>query len=319
MKGSNLKTAFVFPGQGSQHAGMGKDFFEAFHQARLVMEEASDTLGLDMNKLILGDDEKLLNLTENTQPALLTVSMSILNVLERETGIKPLCVSGHSLGEYTANVFADSIDFSKALLITKKRGIFMQEACPVGFGKMAAVIGLGRDVIKSVIEEVNLGCENPLVFVANYNSPVQTVISGESLSIDRACEKLKEKGARRIVILPVSAPSHTPFMEGAKKNLSAFFNDSWFRDAKIDIFSNATSLNYTIKDDIIRFLLEQIVSPVRWDEIILNMEKLFGVNSFIEIGPSNVLGSLIKRIDKNASVISVNNVSSLNELEKFIS
>ncbi len=314
----NSNIAFVFPGQGSQHTGMGKDIFENFSEARLILEESSDVLGMDMKKLILGDDEGLLNLTENTQPAILTVSIAILKAIQKETGLNPVCVSGHSLGEYSANVFAGSLDFLHALLITKKRGVFMQNACPVGFGRMAAIIGLDEDTIKSVINKIN-GLDNKdKVFIANFNSPVQTVISGESSSVDEACAVLKERGAKKTVILPVSAPFHTPFMEEAKGNLSAYFKEDWFSDAHCEIFSNAASLNYSKKNDVIRLLLEQITSPVRWSESVLNMKKIFNVSTFIEIGPSNVLSSLIKRIDKGVNSLSVNSVATLKELEKFL-
>ena len=317
-KSSNSNIAFVFPGQGSQHAGMGKDIFENFNEARLILEESSDTLGLDMKSLILGDDGAALNLTENTQPALLTVSTAILRVIEKETGLKPVCVSGHSLGEYSANVSAGSVDFSNALLIAKKRGFFMQTACPVGFGKMAAVIGLNENTIKTAIGEVNHLKNEEGVFIANINSEIQTVISGMSPFVDEACLLLKERGAKKIVVLPVSAPFHTPFMESAKENLSSFIDRGWFRDAECDIFSNAASLNYSRKDDAVRLLLEQIVSPVMWKDIIVNMEKISGVSKFIEVGPSNVLSGLIKRIDKNADVLSVNSVSAVKELESLM-
>jgi [acyl-carrier-protein] S-malonyltransferase len=317
-KSSNSNIAFVFPGQGSQHAGMGKDIFENFNEARLILEESSDTLGLDMKSLILGDDGAALNLTENTQPALLTVSTAILRVIEKETGLKPVCVSGHSLGEYSANVSAGSVDFSNALLIAKKRGFFMQTACPVGFGKMAAVIGLNENTIKTAIGEVNHLKNEEGVFIANINSEIQTVISGMSSFVDEACLLLKERGAKKIVVLPVSAPFHTPFMESAKENLSSFIDRGWFRDAECDIFSNAASLNYSKKDDAVRLLLEQIVSPVMWKDIIVNMEKISGVSKFIEVGPSNVLSGLIKRIDKNADVLSVNSVSAVKELESLM-
>ena len=317
-KSSNSDIAFVFPGQGSQHAGMGKDIFENFNEARLILEESSDTLGLDMKSLILGDDGAALNLTENTQPALLTVSTAILRVIEKETGLKPVCVSGHSLGEYSANVSAGSVDFSDALLITKKRGFFMQNACPVGFGKMAAVIGLDENTIKTALGELNHLKNEEGVFIANINSEIQTVISGMSSFVDEACLLLKERGAKKIVVLPVSAPFHTPFMESAKENLSSFIDRGWFRDAECDIFSNAASLNYSRKDDAVRLLLEQIVSPVMWKDIIVNMEKISGVSKFIEVGPSNVLSGLIKRIDKNADVLSVNSVSAVKELESLM-
>ena len=194
----------------------------------------------------------------------------------------------------------------------------MQTACPVGFGKMAAVIGLNENTIKTAIGEVNHLKNEEGVFIANINSEIQTVISGMSPFVDEACLLLKERGAKKIVVLPVSAPFHTPFMESAKENLSSFIDRGWFRDAECDIFSNAASLNYSRKDDAVRLLLEQIVSPVMWKDIIVNMEKISGVSKFIEVGPSNVLSGLIKRIDKNADVLSVNSVSAVKELESLM-
>lgn len=317
-KSVNSNIAFIFPGQGSQHIGMGKDIFENFSEARLVLEEASDVLNVDMRRLILGDDEDLLNLTENTQPALLTVSIAILRVMQKEYDIVPVCVSGHSLGEYSANVFAGSLDFPHALLITRKRGTLMQNACPPGFGKMAAIIGMNESAVVSVIKEINGSNNECKVFAANFNSPIQTVISGKSASIDAACDIFRERGAKRVVILPVSAPFHTPFMKDAKVSLSAFFLEDWFSDARYEIFSNASSMNYSKKNDVIKFLLEQITSPVRWSESILNMKKLFNISVFVEVGPSNVLGSLTKRIDKKVGSLSVNSVATLKGLGKSL-
>ena len=316
-KFSNLNSniAFVFPGQGSQHIGMGKDFFENFSEARYVLEESSDVLKQDMRDLILEGDESALNLTENTQPALLTVSIAMLRVIEKEFGLKPKCVSGHSLGEYTANVSAGTVDFGYALLIVKKRGFFMQTACPVGFGKMAAIIGLDDAIIKDVIREVNTSKNKEGVFIANLNSSIQTVISGISSFIDETCVLLKEKGAKKIVTLPVSAPFHTPFMDKAKESLSSFIDTKRFSDADFEIYSNATALGYFKKDDALRLLLEQITSPVMWKDLILNMKKISSVDKFIEIGPSNVLSGLIKRIDKSVYTVSINSVDSLKELE----
>lgn len=312
------KIAIMFPGQGSQHPGMGKEFFDNFAESRLILEEASDILGINMKSLVLGDDESLLNMTENTQPALLTVSIAIMKAVQSELKIEPVCVSGHSLGEYTANVFGGTVSFDKALAITRKRGFFMQNACPVGFGKMAAVIGLDENAIREVINKINEDSNSESVFAANFNSQVQTVISGLSAQVDLACAALKEKGAKRVTVLSVSAPFHTPYMEEAKNNLGKFILGEWFKDSEYEILSNATSLNYKKKEDAVRLLLEQITSPVRWSESVTNMEKLFGADTFLEIGPSNVLSSLVKRISKNSTVFSVNSVSGMKELEKYL-
>ncbi|MHB1645064.1 MAG: ACP S-malonyltransferase [Candidatus Acididesulfobacter diazotrophicus] len=342
----NKEIAFVFPGQGSQYIKMGKDFFDNFSEYKIIIEEASDTLKIDMKKLIFGDDENMLNLTENTQPAILTVSIAILSIIKNEFEINVSTASGHSLGEYSANVFAGIIKFKNALLITKKRGELMQSACPVGFGKMAAIIGLPPEIIEETVNQINYkysGTYNDdkdnsdninnnnnidtdkitkgTVFVANYNSPNQSVISGKAEYVEKACDLLKEKGAKKIVYLPVSAPFHTPYMQDAAKGLEDFINKDWFNDSinGADIFSNVDGLNYSKKNDAINYLLRQITSPVRWVDCIINMKKIKNIKVFIEIGPSNVLTGLIKRIDKEAVSYSVNSVESFKELGKIIS
>jgi [acyl-carrier-protein] S-malonyltransferase len=338
----NKEIAFVFPGQGSQYIKMGKDFFDNFSEYKIILEEASDTLKIDMKKLILGDDENMLNLTENTQPAILTVSIAILNIIQKEFEINVSTASGHSLGEYSANVFAGIIKFKNALLITKKRGELMQSACPVGFGKMAAIIGLPPEIIEETVNQINYkysGTYNDnsdtinnnnidtdkiskgTVFVANYNSPNQSVISGKVEDVENTCDLLKEKGAKKIVYLPVSAPFHTPYMQDAAKGLEDFINKGWFNDSSTGavIFSNVDGLNYSKKNDAINYLLRQITSPVRWVDCVINMKKIKNIKVFIEIGPSNVLTGLIKRIDKEAVSYSVNSVESFKELAKIIS
>jgi [acyl-carrier-protein] S-malonyltransferase len=315
--------AYVFPGQGSQHIKMGKDIFDNFKTAGLILEEASDTLDINMKKLILGDDESLLNLTENTQPAILTVSVAILNVIKEEFDISAsvACTSGHSLGEYSSNVFGGSIDFRHALLITRKRGELMQSACPVGFGKMAAIIGLTADVINATINELKNevnGKNTGDVYIANYNCIAQTVISGEANAIDKTCSLLKTKGAKKIVYLPVSAPFHTPYMEKAEKELRSFFKEEWFDDTNVDIISNVTGLNYSKKEDVINLLLKQVANPVKWIDCVSNMKRLYNVNVFIEIGPSNVLNGLIKRIAKDSIAFSVNSIETLKDLGKSL-
>ena len=326
--------AFVFPGQGSQHIKMGKDFYDNFSEYKVFLEEASDTLKIDMKKLTFGDDENMLNLTENTQPAILTMSIAILNIIKNEFNINNIsAASGHSLGEYSANVFAGIIKFKNALLITRKRGELMQSACPVGFGKMAAVIGLSAGIIEDTVNEINNksgrigdGEKNGsavkgTVFIANYNSPVQSVISGKAEDIETACELLKEKGAKKIVYLPVSAPFHTPYMEDAATGLKNFINPEWYNDSdnNIKIFSNVDRNSYSKKNDAINYLLLQITSPVRWIDCVVNMKKNKNVNTIIEVGPANVLTGLVKRIDKEILSYSVNSVESFKGLKTIIS
>jgi [acyl-carrier-protein] S-malonyltransferase len=325
--------AFVFPGQGSQHIKMGRDFYDNFPEYKIVLEEASDTLKIDMKKLVFGDDENMLNLTENTQPAILTMSVAILNIIKNEFDINISVASGHSLGEYSANVFAGILKFKNALLITRKRGELMQSACPVGFGKMAAIIGLSAEIIEDTLNEINNNSDSPgnsdrkgravkgTVFIANYNSPVQSVISGKAEDIEKTCELLKEKGAKKIVYLPVSAPFHTPYMEDAAIGLKNFMDPEWYNDSEnnIEIFSNVDGKNYSKKNDAINYLLLQITSPVRWIDCVINMKKNKNVNTIIEVGPANVLTGLIKRIDKEILSYSVNSVESFKGLKTIIS
>ncbi len=330
----DINTAFVFPGQGSQYIKMGKDFYDNFSEYKIFLEEASDTLKLDMKKLIFGDDENTLNLTENTQPAILTMSIAILNIIKNEFGINNISVaSGHSLGEYSANVFAGIIKFKNALIITRKRGELMQNACPVGFGKMAAVIGLSAEIIEDTVNEMNNKSgsfgdgernRNALkgtVFIANYNSPVQSVISGKAEDIEKTCELLKEKGAKKIVYLPVSAPFHTPYMEDAAIGLKNFMNPEWYNDSddNIEIFSNVDGNSYSKKNDAMNHLILQITSPVRWIDCVVNIKKNKNINKIIEVGPGNVLTGLVKRIDKEILSYSVNSIESLKGLKTIIS
>jgi len=215
--------AFVFPGQGAQYVGMGKEFYDQFPAAKQVFEEASDMLSFDMSRLCFEDNTEKLNLTANAQPAILTASIAALRVLNQETGIRPDFVAGHSLGEYSALVASGAMNFKDAVHTVRKRGEFMQSAVPIGIGAMAAVIGLSKEEIENICERVT--SSQSIVSSANYNSPQQTVISGHKEAVQRAEGMLKEAGAKRIVPLSVSAPFHCKLMNKAAENLSEVLND----------------------------------------------------------------------------------------------
>lgn len=297
--------AFVFPGQGSQYIGMGKDVID---RARDLFDTASDILGLDLARLCQEGPDTELNRTENTQPAILTVSYALLReVLTMD--IKPDFVAGHSLGEYTAALCADVFSFSDAIKITRKRGQLMQEAQPEGKGAMAAILGLSENMVIDICKSVSSG----YVDVANINCPGQIVISGETEAVKEASELAKQNGAKKVVILQISIPSHCILMKEASEKFVEFLKDFKFNDAKIPIVSNVDASQKRSSNEIIDAFLKQLHSPVRWQDCIKYMVSK-GVNVFIEIGPGKVLSGLIRRIDSQVRIL---NVESLNDLEKL--
>ncbi|MGI9558165.1 MAG: ACP S-malonyltransferase [Thermodesulfobacteriota bacterium] len=283
-------TAFVFPGQGSQNVGMGKDFYDNFPEARAVFEEASDSTGEDMAKLCFDSDEETLSLTFNAQPAILTVSTAALAALEKETELKPEFVAGHSLGEYSALVCAGAIKFSDAVRTVRKRGELMQEAVPSGEGAMAAIIGLA----KKDVEDICAASGDGGVWPANYNSPEQTVISGAAGAVERAGKEALERGAKRAVPLKVSAPFHCPLMSPAAEKLAAFLDEVKVSEIKTPVVTNFEAEGNGDPQRVKELLLKQITGPVRWSESVEYM-KSGGVGKFIEIGPGRALCGLIRR------------------------
>jgi [acyl-carrier-protein] S-malonyltransferase len=228
------KVGFIFPGQGSQYAGMGKEFYDQFRIAREVFEEADDSLSFSISNICFQGSEDELKLTENTQPAVLTVSIAILRVLEEETGLVPELSAGHSLGEYSALVNSDCLKFSDAVRIVRLRGRFMQEAVPLGEGAMAAILGMGRQEVESLCEEVSKG---DVISPANFNCPGQIVIAGHSKAIKRAVEKVKQNG-KKAVLLSVSAPFHSPLMKPAGLRLEEALREIPVRELKIPVVAN---------------------------------------------------------------------------------
>ncbi len=302
--------AFLFPGQGSQHAGMGKDLAENFPLARQVFEEANDALGIDLAALCFKGPEEDLKLTANTQPAILTTSIAALRVLQNETGIVPHYAAGHSLGEYSALVCAGALDFADAVRIVRQRGTFMQEAVPVGTGGMAAILGLDTATLDRVCKAAAQG---QVVSPANFNSAGQVVIAGHAEAVERAIELAKENGAKRALPLPVSAPFHCSLMVPAGERLADVLAEVKVSDMTIPVVTNVEATPNRDASRVCQLLVDQVSAPVRWDETIGCMVKL-GVDRYIEIGPGKVLAGLVKRMAKGSTAQNVQNVSDINAL-----
>lgn len=306
------KVAFIFPGQGAQYVGMGKDFYESFKESRLVYEEANDSLNMDLKSMCFEGSEEELMKTENTQPAILATSIAIMKALEKE-GIDCDYTAGLSLGEYTALVKSGGIKLSDALKLVKIRGKLMQEAVPQGIGGMAAILGLEREKVKEAIEEVK---DKFLVEIANYNSPEQIVISGIKEGVEIACRKALELGAKKAIILPVSAPFHSSLLEPAGEKLKDVLETTTLFDLQKDLISNVDAKPVAKKDEVKEKLVKQVSSSVLWqDSIEFLIEK--NVDTFIEIGPGKSLTGFVKRIskalDKNVKAYHVNNIDSFNK------
>jgi [acyl-carrier-protein] S-malonyltransferase len=301
------KIAYIFPGQGSQYAGMGKDLAEKFPAARQVFEEADLALGFALSELCFNDPAEQLQLTENTQPAILTVSVAALRAMEAEGFPKPDFAAGHSLGEYSALVAAGSLSLIDAVKIVRARGRYMQEAVPVGTGAMAAILGADLSVVMTVCEEAGAG---EVCGAANINSPNQVVIAGAVAAIDRAIALLKERGAKRAIKLNVSAPFHCALMQPAQERLAVDLRGISFRNLEIPVVTNADAKTVTGGNEARDALIRQVSQPVRWLE---SVEFLIsqGVQSLIEIGPGKVLRGLVRQIDRNVRCVNVEDEASL--------
>lgn len=302
--------AFVFPGQGSQYPGMGKDLAANFGVARHVFEEAGDALGQDLASLCFNGPEDELKLTANTQPAILTTSIATLRAIEEETGLMPAFAAGHSLGEYSALVCAGALDFADAVRTVRQRGLFMQEAVPVGVGAMAAVIGLKADVLEELCREAARG---EVVSPANFNSPGQVVIAGHASAVGRAVELAKSHGAKRALPLPVSAPFHCALMVPAGERLRTVLEGVAVNPLRFPVVTNVEATPNEDASRVRKLLVGQVSAPVRWEESVLAMAES-GVERYIEIGPGKVLSGLIKRIVKGAATVNVEDVAGLKAL-----
>ena len=306
--------AFIFPGQGSQHPGMGKDLADRFPAARQIFEEADEALGFSLSELCFNGPAEQLQLTENTQPAILTVSIAALRAAQSEGFPRAEFVAGHSLGEYSALVAAGGLNLGDAIRTVRARGRYMQEAVPVGTGAMAAILGAD-------LETVNAGCaqasEGEVCSAANINSPSQVVIAGAAGAIDRAIVILKERGAKRAMKLNVSAPFHCAMMKPAQDRLAADLETIQFSDSEIPLVTNVDARAVKSADLLRQSLVRQVSQPVRWLE---SVEFLIsqGVKTFIEIGPGKVLSGLVRQIDRSVQCVNVEDEGSLRAAREAI-
>lgn len=309
-----MKTAFIFAGQGSQYIGMGKDLYENISVCREVFDKANDILGFDIKDLIFNGNREELDITENTQPAILITSIAAKKAIE-EKGIKADVVAGLSLGEYSALVTSEVLNFEEAVALVKKRGRFMQEAVPVGVGSMAAIIGLPLEKLKAALEKAR---ENGIVEIANYNTNNQIVVGGEKEAVKKAMELSLEAGAKRAIELKVSGPFHTSLLEKASIKLREELQNIKFNKPKVKTISNVTAEIIEDKDDIKSLLFSQVKSSVRWSESIEKMLNM-GVDTFIELGPGRVLSSFIKEISREKGVkVKIYNVEDMKSLQKTL-
>jgi [acyl-carrier-protein] S-malonyltransferase len=300
------KVAFVFPGQASQYPGMGKELAEKYPAAKAVFNEADKALGFSISKMCFEGIEEDLKLTANTQPAILTCSVAVYRVLE-EKGLTPDFVAGHSLGEYSALVAAGALKFADAVQLVRKRGTYMQDAVPAGVGAMAAIMGLSPAVVADACKRA---AEGEICSAANLNSPEQTVISGHAGAIKRAVEIASQLGAKRAVILAVSAPFHSALMTPAQEKLENDLKQTEFAALRVPLVTNVDADTIATGDEAREALIRQVIMPVRWEESVrLLIDE--GVNTFVEVGPGRVLSGLLRQIERSVATLNVEDEKSL--------
>jgi len=300
------KIAFLFPGQASQYAGMGRDLAEKFPESRAVLEEADAALSFSISQLCFEGSEEALKQTENTQPAILAVSIAAYRALEKK-GITPDFVAGHSLGEYSALVSAGGVDFATAVKLVRGRGRYMQEAVPLGEGAMAAILGLAPAEVADICKKA---ADHQVVAPANMNSSEQTVISGDAAAVKRAVEIASQSGAKRAVILPVSAPFHCALMMPAQQRLEPDLRAAKFSDLRFPLITNVDAEAISTGDEARDALIRQVTQPVRWLDSVHEMIEA-GVTIFVEVGPGKVLTGLLRQIDRSVRGLNVEDAASL--------
>jgi [acyl-carrier-protein] S-malonyltransferase len=310
----SARLAYIFPGQASQYAGMGSDLAENFPAAREVFEEADEALGFSISEICFRGSAEELQLTENTQPAILTVSVAALRAMEAEGFEPPVYVAGHSLGEYSALVAARCLSLADAVRTVRARGRYMQEAAPVGAGAMAAIMGLDLQVVMNACGEAQ---EGQVCMPANINTPNQIVIAGDATAVDRAIELLKERGAKRAIKLKVSAPFHCALMSPAQERLAADFEKIEFQDLRVPLVTNVDASPINEGEEARDALTRQVSSPVRWQE---SVEFLIqeGVERFVEVGPGKVLSGLVRQIERSVRCLNVEDAASLSQTREAL-